>query len=90
MWKVTYRGPAARIPVLAQMIREEGFNVSYAPPSEKRSIGQDIAFVTVYVTDPVVVATDGLGSESRVRAAVNNFTERIPDTTIEIEEDTDI
>lgn len=66
--ELQYEGPPALVGALAQMLREDGMQVSYEPPMEQRDAALVIAIVTL-----VVQVT---GADDRMKAAIDRFVER--------------
>jgi hypothetical protein len=73
--------------MLAQMLREEGLEVTYEPPTESRSVESDLVLVALYVGDKVADATVGLSVDALVRKAVARFKDRLPQADVQIEEE---
>jgi hypothetical protein len=69
---LTYRGPARGASALAQMLREEGVEVSYTPPVERRDITQVAEVLIIYVG---MKATDKF-TDAALDAAVKRATTR--------------
>jgi hypothetical protein len=58
--ELTYEGPPASAGRLAQILRDEGLTVSYAPPEETRHVDPfALATVVLSVTGPVSVDMEG-------------------------------
>lgn len=62
---VTYEGPAPFASLLAQILREEGVDVSYEPPTEKRGAGE--------VLETVVVSLFCAGTYDAIKYGVQRF-----------------
>lgn len=60
-----YRGPARSVSMLAQLLEEEGVQVSYAPPMETKSLSA--------VAETVVVSILCNGAYDLVKAGVVKF-----------------
>ncbi|HVV29503.1 MAG TPA: hypothetical protein VHC41_01355 [Mycobacteriales bacterium] len=72
---LTYRGPAAFVGALAQVLREDGLEVTYQPPEEYRSAGEVeqqavVALVVMYGKD---------GIDALLRASVEKYRQRFKD-----------
>lgn len=74
---IVYRGGAARVAMLAQMLRSEGVQVEYTPPEEQRGIGGDL--------NEVVVNLVSTGTVVAIGAAVKKFRERVPRAKVKVE-----
>ncbi len=73
---ITYRGPAPFVSALAQMLREEGVNVTYAPPVEERGIGDAAVEVVLYLGDQAVSGLMGAG----IATVLTKFNKRFGDS----------
>lgn len=62
---VMYEGPAPFVSLLAQMLREEGVDVSYEPPIEKRGAGE--------VVETVVVSLFCAGTYDAIKYGLQRF-----------------
>ena len=62
--------------MLAQMLREQGAEVDYEPPTESRNLGADAHTVVVIVT---AAATYDV-----VKAGVKMFTDRFPRAKVDL------
>jgi hypothetical protein len=86
--KVRFRGSPSFVGMLAQMLRDEGLEVDYAPPLEDRGAGDTLVEVVLYVAgkgvDVAVVALVG----DKVGAAIKRFRERVPRAQVNIVDDT--
>lgn len=87
MTKVTYKGPARGAARLAQVLQEEGLEVQYQPPIERRIGGIETALevVVLWVGDKVANAVVGESVDSLVKKAVAKFKERIGDAPCEVD-----
>lgn len=66
---LSYRGPAAGLSMLAQMLEEEGAHVEWESPFEERGTSE--------VVEAVVAQLVATGALAGIQAAVQRFRERI-------------
>ena len=86
--KVRFRGSPSFVGMLAQILRDEGLEVDYAPPFEDRNTGDTLVEVVLYVADKGVdVAVVALLGD-KVGAAIKRFRERVPRVQVNIVDDT--
>ena len=76
--KITYQGPPALTGLFAQMLRDEGLEVSYQPPIEKRGGAAEV-MVAVGLTISSTVAQI-YGDE--IKAAVRKLKDRSPQSKV--------
>jgi hypothetical protein len=74
---ITYRGGAARVSALVQMLEQEGVRVEWSPHREERGLGADVNEVIVSL-----VSTD---SAVAIAAAVKKFRKWAPRAKVEVE-----
>jgi hypothetical protein len=78
--KITYAGSSARVGQFAQMLQDEGVEVEYEPPVERRGTGSDIAVgVIVYILTK--------GGDAAINAVVHRFRRQVPQAKITIEDE---
>ncbi len=65
MTKVVYTGPSAYVSALAQSLREQGVEVDFVPPVERRGAAE--------VFEAVVVSLACSGAYDAIKAGVNKF-----------------
>jgi hypothetical protein len=77
---LTYRGPAVAVSLLAQILREEGVQVDYDSPEERRDLGA--------VAATVVVSLACNGAYDLIKTAVLRFraTRFGPGSSVELPE----
>lgn len=75
-----YEGLPAFASALAQMLQEEGVQVTYQPPVEGRGAVTDMA-------QDVIVNLVTIGSTAAITAAVERFRRRFRDVRVEEEDD---
>jgi hypothetical protein len=66
---VEYRGPAPFVSALAQMLRQEGVEVTYEPPQEERGTAADL----LAGVGGVVVNIACAGAYDAIKAGVQRF-----------------
>lgn len=76
---VTYRGAGAFASMLAQMLEEEGLQVEWEQPEQRRSLS-DMA--QAYVVSMAVA-----GSLAGIKLAVDKFRKHAPKAEVEIDDD---
>lgn len=80
---ITYQGGPARSALLAQMLRDEGLQVQWTPPEERRGIDYSADIQSLVVTLTAV------GLVTSMRVAVSKFRNRVPSAKVKIEGDED-
>jgi hypothetical protein len=83
--KLTYRGPASLTSMFAQMLTDEGVDVSYEPPIERRSAGPDLVVVVLWVAEKVVSKAFDVSLDTLIDRAVARFKNRVPSADMTIE-----
>jgi hypothetical protein len=76
---VVYQGPAPYAGMLAQMLREQGVQVKYTPPEERRGLAGDL--------NEVIVNLISTGSAAAIGLAIKKFLERKPRAKVNVEDD---
>ena len=79
--RITYRGGAATVGALAQMLRQEGVRVEYEAPEEKRDLAS--------IAEAVFVTLAAEGARESIKFAVAKFRKHFPRAEVEIEGDED-
>jgi hypothetical protein len=80
-YRIRYEGGAAIVGALAQMLREEGVEVTYEPPDEWRSP------TIPTVVAAVVVNMIANGAYDAIKAGIRRFRGLFPRSSVEIEDD---
>lgn len=76
--KITYEGPPALTGLFAQMLRDEGLEVDYQPPIEKRGGAADIMVAVGLTVSSTVAQIYG----DEIKAAVRKLKDRSPHSKV--------
>ena len=85
---ITYRGPAPLVSALAQMLREEGAQVDYTRPEERKGTGVELVLVYIVVKKVADKAMDR-GLDAIIDSAVKMFRDRFGGTGAHVKVDDD-
>ena len=79
--RITYKGAAPFAGALVQVLNEEGVEVEWTSPPEARDV--------LGALEAVVVSLVATGAYDAIKAGVNRFRRRFPESSVVIEDDED-
>ena len=71
--------------MLAQMLNEEGVDVSYEPPIERRSAGPDLVVVVLWVAEKAASKAFDISLDTLIGRAIARLKNRVPDADVTVE-----
>ena len=75
--------------MLAGELSAAGLHVSFAPPEERRGVGQDLVHVTIQIGSEAEAGLIGAAAVATVQRVVRAFKERHPEVDADAENDED-
>jgi hypothetical protein len=87
---ITYKGEPACASALVQMLEQEGVQVDWTPPTERRSARDALGWLTVSDDiNAVLVSLVCNGTKPAIKAGVDKFRKRFPRAKVEVEDGPD-